>query len=42
MLRKIIAGAVGAVNALNGVLMLADGRHWYDTVPGVTHTGVVS
>lgn len=34
-----LAGLIGAFNILNGVAMLSDGRHWYDTVPGVTFTG---
>ena len=39
MWRRWLAGVLGAFNALNGVVMLADGRHWYDTVPGVVFTG---
>src|SRR5678816_1493101 len=39
MWRRWLAGVLGAFNALNGVIMLADGRHWYDTVPGVVFTG---
>jgi hypothetical protein len=39
MWRRWLAGALGAFNALNGVVMLGDGRHWYDTVPGVVFTG---
>jgi hypothetical protein len=27
------------MGALNGVFMLADGARWYDTVPGLAHTG---
>ena len=39
MLRRILAGVLGAVAALNGLFMLADGPRWYEVVPGVTHTG---
>lgn len=39
MLKRWLAGLLGAFNALNGVLMLADGPRWYASVPGVTHTG---
>lgn len=39
MLKRWVAGLLGAFNALNGVLMLADGPRWYASVPGVTHTG---
>ncbi len=39
MWRRWLAGVLGAFNALNGVVMLADGKHWYDTVPGVVFTG---
>src|SRR5262249_51267870 len=39
MWRQWIAGVLGAFNALNGAVMLADGKHWYDTVPGVVFTG---
>lgn len=39
MWRRWLAGLIGAFNGLNGVLMLADGKHWYDTVPGVVFTG---
>ena len=39
MLRRILAGVLGAAAALNGLVMLADGARWYQVVPGVTHTG---
>lgn len=39
MWRRWAARILGAFNALNGVVMLADGRHWYDSVPGVVFTG---
>lgn len=39
MLRRILAGLLGALGAANGVFMLADGLRWYESVPGVTHTG---
>ncbi len=39
MPRRWIAGALGALNALNGAFMLVDGARWYDSVPGLAHTG---
>jgi hypothetical protein len=39
MLRRWVAGALGAIGALNGAFMLFDGPRWYETVPGVAHTG---
>lgn len=39
MIKRWLAGVLGAIAVLNGVFMLADGQRWYDTVPGVTHTG---
>ena len=39
MWRRWLAGLLGAFNALNGVVMLADGRRWYESVPGVVFTG---
>ncbi len=39
MWRRWLAGALGAFNALNGLVMFADGRRWYETVPGVVFTG---
>jgi hypothetical protein len=39
MLRRILAGALGALGAANGLFMLADGPRWYQSVPGVVHTG---
>ncbi len=39
MLKRILAGVLGALNALNGAIMLIDGQRWYDSIPGVTHTG---
>jgi len=39
MLKRIAAGVLGAMNALNGLAMLADGHRWYIMTPGVTHTG---
>lgn len=39
MVRRIIVGLFGAVSALNGVFMLAAGRRWYETIPGVVHSG---
>jgi hypothetical protein len=39
MLKRILAGLLGAMSALNGAFMLADGARWYAMTPGVTHTG---
>ena len=39
MIRLILAGVLGAGGALNGLFMLADGARWYDSVPGLAHTG---
>ncbi|MGD9980479.1 MAG: hypothetical protein AB7H66_10415 [Hyphomonadaceae bacterium] len=38
-IKRWLAGALGIFSALNGVFMLADGARWYDTIPGVPHTG---
>jgi hypothetical protein len=34
-----IAAILGAASTLNGVFMLMAGSRWYETIPGVTHTG---
>ena len=39
MLKRWLAGLLGAGSAFNGAFMLADGPRWYASVPGVTHTG---
>jgi hypothetical protein len=39
LLKRICAGGLGAAGALNGLFMLADGARWYDSVPGLAHTG---
>jgi hypothetical protein len=39
VLRRALAAILGATGALNGVFMLIDGARWYDTVPGLAHTG---
>ena len=39
MLKRGLAGLLGATGALNGAFMLIDGARWYDTVPGLAHTG---
>ncbi len=39
MLKRVLAGVLGAGNALNGAFMLIDGARWYDSVPGLPHTG---
>lgn len=38
-LKRILAGAIGLTGALNGAFMLIDGARWYDSVPGLAHTG---
>ena len=39
MIKRVVAAVVGAGGVVNGVFMLADGARWYDTVPGLAHTG---
>jgi hypothetical protein len=39
MLKRYLAAMIGAIGALNGFFMLIDGARWYDTVPGLPHTG---
>jgi len=39
LLKRILAGGIGGAGALNGVLMLAAPAVWYDSVPGLAHTG---
>ena len=39
MIKRWIAGILGAMSAFNGAFMLADGARWYAAIPGVTHTG---
>jgi len=38
-LKRIVAGLLGAGGAANGVFMLAAPALWYDSVPGLPHTG---
>lgn len=38
-LKRWLAAIFGAAGTLNGALMLLDGARWYDTVPGLAHTG---
>jgi hypothetical protein len=38
-LKRLIAALLGATGALNGAFMLIDGARWYDSVPGLAHTG---
>jgi hypothetical protein len=38
-LKRILAAVLGAGGALNGAFMLIDGARWYDSIPGVAHTG---
>lgn len=39
MLKRVLAGALGALSAANGAIMLSAGPHWYETTPGVADTG---
>lgn len=39
MLKRAIAAIIGAGGAVNGVFMLAAPTLWYDSVPGLPHTG---
>lgn len=39
MWRRWLAGLLGAMNVVNGVVMLAAGQRWYESVPGVVFTG---
>lgn len=38
-MKRVLAAILGAIGALNGAFMLIDGARWYDTVPGLPHTG---
>lgn len=38
-LQRWLAAILGAAGVLNGAFMLIDGARWYDTVPGLAHTG---
>jgi hypothetical protein len=38
-LRRILAAMLGVGGALNGAFMLSDSARWYDSIPGVAHTG---
>jgi hypothetical protein len=39
VLKRILAALLGAGGAINGAFMLVDGARWYDSVPGLAHTG---
>jgi hypothetical protein len=39
MAKRILAAALGIGSAANGVFMLAAPALWYDSVPGLPHTG---
>ncbi len=39
MVKRWMAGVIGALTLGNGIAMLIDGPQWYATVPGVTETG---
>lgn len=38
-IKRAIATAIGATGAANGIFMLAAPPLWYDSVPGLAHTG---
>lgn len=38
-LKRIVAAVLGVGGVLNGEFMLIDGARWYDSVPGLAHTG---
>jgi hypothetical protein len=38
-IKRIIAALLGFGGAANGAFMLAAPTHWYDSVPGLPHTG---
>jgi hypothetical protein len=38
-MRRLIAGVLAALTALNGSMMLFAGPSWYASVPGVSETG---
>jgi hypothetical protein len=39
MIKRALSAVLGAVTALNGAVMLAAGRRWYEATPGVADTG---
>lgn len=39
MLKRIVCAVIGAGGAANGLFMLAAPPLWYDSVPGLAHTG---
>jgi hypothetical protein len=39
LLKRVTAAALGSAAVLNGAFMLIDGARWYDSVPGLAHTG---
>lgn len=39
MVKRLIAGLIGALSAGNGAVMLAAGQEWYARTPGVADTG---
>lgn len=39
MVKRVVAGMLGLFGAANGAFMLIDGARWYDSVPGLPHTG---
>jgi hypothetical protein len=38
-IRRVVAAIMGAGGAANGIFMLAAPALWYDSVPGLPHTG---
>jgi hypothetical protein len=39
MIKRALSTVLGALAGLNGAVMLAAGRRWYETTPGVADTG---
>lgn len=39
LIKRIVAALLGVGGAVNGVFMLAAPPLWYDSVPGLAHTG---
>lgn len=39
MIKRALSGILGVLAAGNGALMLAAGRRWFETTPGVSDTG---
>ena len=39
MIKRGLAGLIGAMNIANGLVMVVNGQNWYHRVPGVSDTG---